>query len=79
MAGERRPLMAAVDDEIVALGLARDRFRYGGIEQVVAFGGAQRGAQIGGVFLTGTVSKSQMITLAPMCPLNELAAYKSIP
>src|SRR6266540_1546518 len=44
--------MAAVDDEIVALGLARDRLRDGRIEQIVAFGGAQRGAQISGVFLT---------------------------
>src|SRR6516165_8789268 len=43
--------MAPVDDEIVALGLARDRFRDRGIEQIVAFGRAQRGAQIGGVFL----------------------------
>ena len=43
--------MAPVDDEIVALGLARNRFRDRRIEQIVAFGRAQRGAQIGGVFL----------------------------
>jgi hypothetical protein len=36
--------MAPVDDEIVALGLARDRFRNRRIEQIVAFGRAQRGA-----------------------------------
>ena len=44
-------LMAAVDDEIVALGLARDRLVDRGIEQVVAFRGAQRRAQVGGVLL----------------------------
>src|ERR671935_1317453 len=54
VAGECRPLVAAVDDEIVALGLARDRLRDGCIEEIVAFRGAQRGAQIGGVFLTET-------------------------
>src|SRR5262245_2207721 len=51
VAGGGRPLMAAVDDEILALGLARDRFRNRRIEQSVALGRAQRGAQIGGVFL----------------------------
>ena len=45
------PLMAAVDDEIMPLGLARDGLVDRGMEQVVAFGGAQRRAQIGGVFL----------------------------
>src|SRR5262249_17927768 len=40
VAGERRPLMASVDDEIVPLGLARDRFRDRRIEQIVAFGRA---------------------------------------
>src|SRR5262249_53618992 len=40
VAGERRPLMAPVDDEIVPLGLARDRFRDRRIEQIVAFGRA---------------------------------------
>ncbi len=44
--------MAAIDDEIVALGLAGDRFVNGGLEQPVALGQAQRGAQIGGVLLT---------------------------
>src|SRR5215831_14302217 len=52
VAGQRRPLMASVDDEIVPLGLARDRFRNRRIEQIVAFGRAQRRAQIGGVLLT---------------------------
>src|SRR5262249_46903351 len=52
VAGERRALVAPIDDEIVALGLARDRLCDRGVEQIVAFGGAQRGAQIGGVFLT---------------------------
>src|SRR5215831_19807337 len=37
VAGQRRPLMASVDDEIVPLGLARDRFRNRRIEQIVAF------------------------------------------
>src|SRR5262245_54237350 len=49
---ECRALMAPVDDEIVALGLARDRLGDRGVEQIVAFGRAQRSAQIGGVFLT---------------------------
>ena len=48
---EGRPLVAAVDDEIVALGLARNRFVDGGEEEVVALGGAQRLAQIGGILL----------------------------
>src|SRR6185312_13756964 len=51
VAGEGRALMAPVDDEIVALGLARDRLGDRGIEEIVAFGCAQRSAQIGGVFL----------------------------
>src|SRR3954469_10597958 len=45
-------LMAAVDDEIVTLRLARDRFRDRRIEQAVALRCAQRRAQVGGIFLT---------------------------
>ena len=47
MAGERRALVAAVDDEIVALGLARDRFVDRGVQQIVASearSGARRSA-----------------------------------
>src|SRR5258708_6511109 len=52
MARHRWSIVAAIDDEIVALGLAGDRFVNGGLEQPVALGQAQRGAQIGGVLLT---------------------------
>ena len=45
------PLVAAVDDEIVALGLAGDRFVDGRVQEIVAFGSAQRLAQIGGILL----------------------------
>ena len=48
---QRRALVAAVDDEVVALRLARDRVVDRGIEQVVALRGAQRRAQVGGVLL----------------------------
>ena len=41
----------AVDDEVVALGLARDRLLDGALEALVALGGAQRRAQVGGVLL----------------------------
>src|SRR5437762_1831993 len=51
MPRQRRPLMSAVDDEIMALGLTRDRFFDRGIDEVVTFGGAQRRAQVGGILL----------------------------
>ena len=54
MARQRRPLVPPVDNEIVALGLARDRFFDGGVQKIVAFGCAQRLAQIGRVFLPET-------------------------
>ena len=43
--------MAAVDDEVMAPGFSADRFIDGGIEKIVGFRGAQRLAQVGGVFL----------------------------
>src|SRR4051812_41027633 len=49
--GEGRALVAAVDDEIMALGLARDRVLDGSIEQGVTLRRAQRRAEVGGVFL----------------------------
>src|SRR6202034_4756895 len=54
MPRQRGPLMAAIDDEIVAFGLARDRFIDGREQQSVAFRSAQRLAQIGGVFWAET-------------------------
>ena len=51
MAGQRRALVAPVDDEIVALGLARDCFFDRGFEQAVSLRSPQRGAQVSGVFL----------------------------
>ena len=54
MAGDGWPLMTAVDDEIVTLGLAGDRFVDRAFERFVAFRLAHRGAQIGGIFLAET-------------------------
>ena len=51
VARQRGALVPAIDDEIVALGLAGDRLVDGGVEEIVAFGGAQRLAQIGRVVL----------------------------
>src|SRR3546814_641755 len=51
VAGDGRLLAAAVDDEVVALGLAADGLEDGGVEQVVALAEAQRRAQVGGVLL----------------------------
>src|SRR5208282_6517620 len=42
VAGQRRALVAAVDDEIVTLGFSQNRLVDGGKQQIVAFGGAQR-------------------------------------
>src|SRR5262245_36095423 len=54
MAGKRRTLMPAVDDEIVPLRLACDRVLDRCTDGSIAFGGAQRRAQIGGVLLPET-------------------------
>src|ERR1700733_4440634 len=54
MAGKRRPPVAAIDDEIVALGLSRNRLVDGGEQLIVGFGSTQRLAQVGGVFLAKT-------------------------
>ena len=43
--------MATIDDEVVALGLAGDRLGDRLVEQFVALRGAQRRAQVGGIFL----------------------------
>src|SRR5882757_2880986 len=51
VARHRRALGAAVDDEVVALRLAQDRGVDRGVDEIVALGGAQRRAQVGGVFL----------------------------
>jgi hypothetical protein len=51
--GGRSPdAVAAVDDddEVMAPGFSADRFSDGGIEKTVGFRGAQRLAQVGGVF-----------------------------
>src|SRR5215469_10963169 len=54
MARHRRRRMTAVDDEVVALGLARDRFADCRFQRRIAFRGAQRRAQVGGVLLAET-------------------------
>src|SRR5271170_7186014 len=51
MARHRNRALAAVDDEVVALGLARDRGADGVLQKLVAVRGAQRRAQIGAVLL----------------------------
>jgi hypothetical protein len=51
MAGDRRTPMVAVDDEVMAPGFSADRLIDGGKEKIVGFRGAQRLAQVGGVFL----------------------------
>jgi len=43
--------MPAIDDEIVPLRLAQDRFRDRGMQEIVSFRCAQRCAQVGRVFL----------------------------
>ena len=44
--------MAAVDDEVVALGLARDRLADRLAERLVGLAGPERRAQVGGIVLT---------------------------
>src|SRR5258708_28879129 len=51
MPRHRGALVAAVDHEVVPLGLAGDRLVDGVVEQAVALRGAQHRAQVGGVFL----------------------------
>src|SRR5688572_4408845 len=51
MPGDRGPGVAAVDDEVVPLGLARDRLAYGGDQRLIALALAQRRAQVGRVLL----------------------------
>src|SRR5215467_1367475 len=51
MARQRRALVAAVDHEVMAFGLAGDRLIDGVVEQVVALRGTQHAAQVGSVFL----------------------------
>lgn len=53
MAGDRRAVMAAVDDEVMDFGFSADRFIDRGIENIVCFRGALRFAQIGGIVLAG--------------------------
>src|SRR4051794_41169458 len=47
VAGDGRPLGAAVDDEVVAFRLAADRLVDGVRQELVALGSTQRGAQVG--------------------------------
>src|SRR4051812_42606399 len=54
MARQRGPLVAPIDNEIVPFGLASDCFVDRCIQQVVAFRGTQRPAQIGRVLLAQT-------------------------
>src|SRR6478609_7608650 len=51
MAPDGRAGMPSVDDEVMALRLARDRLVHGTVEQGIVAGGAHGGAQIGGVLL----------------------------
>src|SRR6185437_16248345 len=51
MAGDCGPVVAAVDDEIVTLRLAADRFADRRFDGVVAFRLPERRAQIGGILL----------------------------
>src|SRR5215469_12142294 len=52
MASDGGSVVAAVDDEIVALGFPRDRFADRRFERLVALGLTQRRAQIGRVLLS---------------------------
>src|SRR5215831_15749928 len=54
MAGDGRTLVAAIDDEVVPLGLAADRLVNRSHEQVVGLRRTQWFAQIGRVFLAET-------------------------
>src|SRR5947199_6047887 len=52
MAGDSGPVVAAVDDEIVALGLARDCLADCRLDRFVTFGLAKRTTQIRRIFLS---------------------------
>src|SRR5262249_15496678 len=54
MSADRGSGVPAIDDEVVALGLAADRFVDGRLQQLVAFARPQRRAQVGGVILAET-------------------------
>src|SRR5215510_5009666 len=51
MTSDCRLGMPAIDDEIVALGLAADRLMDGRLQEIVALARPQRRAQVGGVIL----------------------------
>jgi len=51
MAGDGGPVVATVDDEVVAARLAIDRFANGRLERLISFGLAQRRAQIRRILL----------------------------
>ena len=51
VAGHGGFVVAAVDDEVVALGLAADGFINGCTQKIIAFRGAERRAQVGGILL----------------------------
>src|SRR5215469_1475079 len=51
MAADRRPVMTAVDDEVVTLGFAADRLADRRFEKLVTFGLAQRRTQVRGILL----------------------------
>src|SRR4051794_12349113 len=73
MARQRRPLMTAVDHEIMALWLAGDRFADRRIEQIVAFRGAQWRTQIGCVIMT-----EAHIERAGACDAHPIARFAKI-
>src|SRR5476649_133511 len=54
VAADARAVVPAVDDEVVALGLQADGAIDGRAEQVIVGGGAERFAQIGGIFVAET-------------------------
>src|SRR5215470_1612311 len=54
VAGDGRALVATINDEVVAFGFTPDRLVDCRKEQIIDLGGAQRFAQIGGVFLAET-------------------------
>jgi hypothetical protein len=58
VAPQRRLLMATVNHEIMAFGLAHDRLVDCLIQELVVFRGAQRASQVSGIILTKTHVKS---------------------
>src|SRR3546814_1059409 len=65
VAGDRRLLAAAVDDDVVALGLAADRLEDPGLEQLVALALAPRRARVGGGLQAHP--KSTRLNSRPQC------------